>query len=54
MNKQQAKKWVEAFKKAKFKCIVPDQVIEAMEVLKMIPNKEKREELRKKRRENGV
>lgn len=33
MTIKEAKEWVEAFKKAKFKCIAPVQVIEAMKVL---------------------
>ncbi|MDZ4209636.1 MAG: hypothetical protein U1C56_00485 [Candidatus Curtissbacteria bacterium] len=36
MTKKEAKKWLGAFKKAKFKCIVPNEVIEAMKVLGMI------------------
>jgi hypothetical protein len=35
MTKKEAKEWLEAFKKARFKCIVPNQVVEAMEVLGM-------------------
>jgi rRNA-processing protein FCF1 len=34
MKKKEAKEWIKAFKKAKFKCIVPNQVIEAMSALK--------------------
>lgn len=33
MKLSEAKKWIKAFKKAKFKCIVPNKVIEAMKVL---------------------
>jgi hypothetical protein len=35
MTKKEAKGWLDAFKKAKFKCIAPQQVVEAMEVLGM-------------------
>ncbi len=33
MTKKEAKSWLKAFKKAKFKCIVPNQVVEAMKIL---------------------
>lgn len=39
MTKKEAKRWLKVFKEAKFKCIVPDQVIEAMEVLGMKKSK---------------
>jgi hypothetical protein len=34
MTKKEAQKWIKIFKKAKFKCIVPNQVIEALRILK--------------------
>ena len=33
MTKKEARKWIKAFKESKFKCIVPDQVLVAMEAL---------------------
>ena len=33
MTIKEAKKWIEAFKKAKFKCIMPNQVFEALKLL---------------------
>lgn len=33
MTKNEAQKWLRAFKKAKFKCIAPNQVFEALDLL---------------------
>ena len=33
MTKNEAQKWIKAFKKSGFKCIVPDEMIEAIEAL---------------------
>jgi hypothetical protein len=36
MNIKEAKEWIAAFKKAKFKCIVPEQVTEAFRILEQV------------------
>lgn len=49
MTIKEAKKWISIFKKAKFKCIVPDQVIEAMEKLGMFKSTSKRLRIQRKK-----
>jgi len=34
MTIKEAKRWIKAFKEARFKCIAPGQIIEAMRVLR--------------------
>lgn len=42
MTKKEAKKWIKAFQHAKFKCICPNEVVEAFKVLGMVSETKKR------------